>query len=122
MKQTEFPLEITKPKIMKTKEQLLKEILKCESLQAQWGAKSSKLRQEYAKKYSEFQKGDKVKIENSFGDIKMGIVMMIKYDTHSFMNYLIEIWAKDFNKKHSRMHPVWVGEKGRYYNKIELIK
>jgi len=108
---------------MKTQSEHLSQILKCEAMQANWGVKANKLKKEYAKCFGEFKKGDRVKITDSSGKEKIGIVRDSRFDVHNFITYLVDIWVKDFKKKAERIHPVWVAPnvEGFKYVKIEIV-
>ena len=104
-----------------TKEELLGKIARCDAMQAQWGSKSSKLCNEYAKKYSEFKQGNRVKIINTWGEEKYGEVDGVFFNFSHYMYYSVQLWKKDFSRPMNGRDHIWVG-KNRTYNIIKKAK
>ena len=85
------------------KEKLLKSILDAEAMEAEFGSKASKLRTEYAEKYSPLKKGDKIIITYDDGSFKCNaIIHTVKFDTHELWVYVCFPVTKNWTKPKRR--------------------
>lgn len=99
------------------KEIKLKNILLLEAKEAEFGAKASRARKEYAEKYSPFKKGDKVIVLTRNGQkfSCYGIVNNVSYSTHDFFCYRITPTKKDFAPHGVRMASEYINGTDSYY-------
>jgi len=106
---------------METKEILLKEILKLEAMQSDIGVTISKKCKEYADKFSEYKKGNKVKVYYKYDNtlVCYGIISMVKFSGHGFA-YAVQPTKKDFSKSKRHIYAIWIEASGIY--KLELHK
>ena len=84
------------------KELELKIILRCEAEEAKWGAEASKARNEYASKYAEYNRGDRVKMLLHNGSERYGIIDRVSFSTHWGMQYMIRPKGKNWSNKTNR--------------------
>lgn len=86
---------------METKEQQkdLGKITYLEAKESEWGAKASRAKNEYARKYSEFKRGDKLILTLFDNTERFGIVNHVSFDTHQGFRYQIHPKSKNWDDK-----------------------
>lgn len=100
---------------------LLREILRLEAKEAEWGAKACEARRKYIVEFAPFKKGDKIAFSRA-DDLKTvssrftylftgnGIVKSVSFDTHVCFKYWVNLTNKSFIV-HKTKNLIWINQK-----------